>query len=61
MAKRKANSLARYSLCAKKDTCLHDDVEYFLSKHETGLSRLVDMLLHNDFESHRFSDPSYPA
>lgn len=60
-AKRRANSLARYYIRAKKDACLHDDIEAFISKHEISLTRLVDMLLNNDFYSARYTDPKYPV
>jgi len=59
-AKRKANSLTRYSVRAEQDACLNNDVENFLSKHETSLARLIDMLLNNDFARTRYYDPAYP-
>ena len=59
-AKRKASSLIRYTIRAKCDTCLHNDVDDFMFKHDTSLQRLVDMLLNNDFISARYSDPTYP-
>lgn len=59
-AKRKASSLAHYSIRAKLDTCLHNDVDNFLAKHDTRISRLVDMLLNNEFAQTRYYDPAYP-
>jgi hypothetical protein len=59
-AVRKASSLSRYSIRMKKDTCLHDDVEYFMMHHQTSLTHLVDMLLNNNFVLARYTDPTYP-
>jgi predicted site-specific integrase-resolvase len=58
---RKASSLKRYAIRAKKDACLHDDVGYFMIHHQQSISRLVEMLLNNDFTRIRFTDPSYPV
>jgi len=58
---RKASSFNRYSVRLKIDATLHDDLEYFLTHHQKSISDLVDKLLRNDFESIRYTDPSYPA
>ena len=58
---RKASSLTRFSIRAKKNDCLHDDVEIFLRSTQADASRLVDKLLNNDFVLARYSDPTYPA
>ena len=58
---RKANSLARYSIRMRKDTCLHDDVEDFLLRRQTSISHLVDKLLNDDFLRARLTDPTYPV
>jgi hypothetical protein len=58
---RKASSLTRYSIRAKKDTCLHDDVEYFGFHRQQSVSQLVEKLLNNDFVLARYTDPSYPV
>jgi len=58
---RKESSLARYSVRAWKDACLHDDVEYFLTYRQENVSRLVDKLLNNEFVLARYTDPTYPA
>ena len=60
-AKRREDSLNRYIIRYYKDTCLHDDVEFFISKRSTNLARLTDMLINNDFILARYSDPTYPA
>jgi hypothetical protein len=60
-AVRKASSLTRYSVRAKKVDSLHDDVEYLLLHCQLDVSRLVDMLLKDDFVLARLTDPSYPA
>ena len=59
-AVRKASSFERYSIRAKKDTCLQDDVEDFIAKHGGSIPRLVDKLINNDFVLARFTDPTYP-
>jgi len=58
---RKASSLKRYSVRARKDTCLHDDLEYFMAHRHLSVSQLVDNLLNNDFVLTRYTDPEYPA
>ena len=58
---RKASSLVRYSIRMRKDTCLYDDVEYFMTHHQASTSHLVDKLLNNDFVLARYTDPTYPA
>jgi len=45
----------------KKDLCLYDDVENYISKNGNSLSTLVDKLLNNHFEHSRYTDPEYPA
>lgn len=45
----------------KKVSCLHDDVENYISKNGDSLSNLVDKLLNNHFEHFRRTDPEYPA
>jgi len=59
-AKRKASSLIQFSIRAKCDTCLYNDVDDFLFKHDTSIQRLVDMLLNKDFTLARYTDPTYP-
>lgn len=59
-AKRKDSSLNRYRIRAEKDTCLQDDVEYFMAKNGDSVPRLVDKLLNNDFVLSRYTDPYYP-
>jgi len=58
---RNASSLKRYSVRIRKDTCLHDDVEYFMTHMQLSTSQLVDKLLNNVFVLHRYTDPEYPA
>jgi hypothetical protein len=58
---RKASSLKRYSVRTRKDTCIHDDVEYFMTHQQPSVSKLVDKLLNNDFVLARYSDPEYPV
>ena len=58
---RKERSLKHYSVRAKKNDCLHDDVENFLRHSQLDVSCLVDKLLNNDFELARYTDPTYPA
>jgi len=57
---RKASSLARFSIRAKKNDCLHDDVVSYLFRTQSDTSRLVDKLLKNDFVRARYTDPTYP-
>ena len=57
---RKSSSLIRYSIRLRKDTCLHDDVEYFMMHHQSSISHLVDKLLNKDFVLARYTDPTYP-
>ena len=59
-ARLKENSLAQYAIRSTKDSCLHDDVEAYMSKHDTGLNDLVNKLLDNHFASVRHTDPEYP-
>ena len=56
---RKASSLTRYPIRMEKDTCLHDDVEYFCLHRQKSITHLVDMLLNNDFVLARYTDPTY--
>ena len=58
---RKASSLKRFSVRAKKIDCLHDDVEHFLSRSQPDISRLIDKLLNDDFVLARYTDPAYPV
>jgi hypothetical protein len=60
-ALQKEYSLDRYAVRAAKDSCLHDDVEKFVSRHDVCSSALLDKLLDNHFEALRRSDPEYPA
>ena len=57
---RKEHSLSRYAIRAKKDSCLHNDVEDFMAKNGERLDVLVGKLLNNDFTLLRYTDPSYP-
>ena len=57
---RKENSRSRFTVRAKKNDCLHDDVADFLFHHQSDVSRLADKLLKNEFASARFTDPTYP-
>jgi len=58
---RKASSLTRYSVRAKKVDCLHEDVTDLMLHSQLDTSRLVDKLLNNDFVLERYTDPTYPA
>ena len=58
---RKASSLTRYSIRAKKVDCLHDDVPELLFHCQLDISCLVDMLLNDELVLARFTDPTYPA
>jgi len=58
---RKASSLVRYSIRAKKTDCLHDDVADLLFHYQLDASRLVDILLNNDLVLARYTDPTYPV
>jgi len=58
---RKASSLTRYSVRAKKVDCLHDDVAELLFHYQLDVSRLVDILLNNELVLARFTGPTYPA
>jgi hypothetical protein len=60
-AVRKDSSLSRYVIRYHKDICLHDDVELFLSNSDTGLTRLVNKLVNNEFRHARYTDPEYPG
>ena len=57
---RKEHSLTRYALRARKDSCLHDDIEDFMAKNGDRVDVLVGKLLNNDFFLSRCTDPSYP-
>jgi len=57
---RNEHSLSRYALRARKDSCLHDDVEDFMAKNGDRLDLLVTKLLSNDFFLLRYTDPSFP-
>ena len=54
------HSLARYAIRSKKDSCLHNDVEAYMRKHDTGLGNLADRLLNNHFARVRYTDPAFP-
>jgi len=58
---RKASSLTRYSIRAKKTDCLHDDVADLLLHCQIDVSRLVDILLNNELVLARYTDPTYPV
>ena len=58
---RKANSLTRYSVRAKKVDCLHDDVADLMFHCQLDVSRLVDILLNDELVLARYTDPTYPA
>jgi hypothetical protein len=55
-AKLKEYSLTSFAYRAKKDSCLHDDVVNYITKHDTSLDNLVNMLLNNHFSSLRQTD-----
>jgi len=57
---RKDFSLSRYSVRARKTDCLHDDVADLLFHCQLDTSRLVDILLNNEFMLARYTDPTYP-
>jgi len=59
-AMRREYSLRRFAIRAQKDSCLHNDVEYFLARHDTSLDVLVCKLLNKDFTLLRLNDPNYP-
>jgi hypothetical protein len=54
-------SYMRNTCRIKKDSCLRDDVEFFIARSGNNLSNLVDMLLNNHFEHTRYTDPEYPV
>jgi hypothetical protein len=58
---RKASSLTRYSIRAKKTDCLYDDVADLMLHTQLDVSRLVDILLNNELVLTRYSDPTYPV
>ena len=58
---RKASSLTRYSVRAKKVDCLHDDVADLMFHYLLDVSRLVDILLNDELVLARYTDPTYPA
>jgi len=58
---RKASSLSRYSVRAKKVDCLHDDVADLMFHCQLDASRLVDILLNDELVLARYTDPTYPA
>ena len=57
---RKEHSYAHLDIRAKKDNCLHDDAEDFMTRNPTNLNGLVNMLLNNSFSHARYTDPEYP-
>ena len=58
---RKASSLKRYTVRARKDDSLFADADDFMAKHGDSIPRLADKLLNNDFVLARRTDPEYPA
>jgi len=61
-SKAKYNEYAytRYTIRIRKDSCLHDDVEEFMTKRGTSLNYLVTKLLTDHFFQQRYADPEYP-
>jgi len=57
---RKQSSILQYRIRVKKDTCLHDDVEDFMTRYDNNIPRLVDKLLKGEFISACRTDPTYP-
>ena len=60
VSKIKEHSFARFAIRAKKDSCLYDDAENFMTKNPANLNGLVDMLLDDQFFHARYTDPEYP-
>ena len=58
---RKQSSFLEYRIRARKDTCLHDDVEDFMTRYDNNIPRLVDKLLTGEFVLERYTDPTYPV
>ena len=56
----KEHSLARYVIRYNKDSCLHNDVEAYMGKHDISLSNLANRLINNHFALERYTDPSFP-
>jgi len=59
-SKRNEYSLINFNTRAAKDTCLYDDIEDFLAKHDLSSYILVDMLINQDFSHARFTNHDYP-
>jgi len=59
-AMKKEYSLGRHFIRTMKDSCLHDDFEEYIARHDICSGRLVNKLLENHFEAARYSDPEYP-
>lgn len=57
---RKEYSIYHYAIRSEKDSCLHNDVDDFMTKHGDNIPRLVDKLLNNGFVLARYTDPAYP-
>ena len=60
ISKRNEHSYARYEMRFNKDSCLHNDVEDFLAKHNGRLDGLAKKLLEGHFSHSRSTDPEYP-
>ena len=60
ISKSNEHSYARYDVRDRKDLCLHDDIEDFISKNPAKLNDLVNMLLDDQFFHARYTDPEYP-
>jgi hypothetical protein len=59
-AKYNEYAYARYTIRIRKDSCLYDDVEAFMSHKNTSLNYLVTKLLDGHFAHQRYYDPEYP-
>jgi len=60
ISKRKEHSYDRFAIRARKDECLQEAAENYMSKHPAKLNDLVDMLLDDQFSHARYTDPEYP-
>ena len=60
-AKYKEYNFDRYAIRIRLDSCLHDDVEDFMTKRNASLNYLVKKLLNDNFIHSRYTDPEYPA
>ena len=59
-SKRNEYSLFHFNIRSTKDTCLSDDFQDFLVKHNLSSDILVDMLINQDFSHARYTDHDYP-